>query len=490
MKRQSALELFKTQLLNKDEYRTKYKSDPVKLLSRFGYLIPPKLDKLFSDIYFNRVTRVVGKAPRGGGKTQIGAGLGFVKWYLQGWNVGIVAGSKEQALRSIEYIQDITGDIEVIDYVEDETKTLIKGKGGNWIKACPASTKAIRGLHAKGRPMLLIMDEEAEMEEAIVRSAINIVRDAHPSIVIRMSTYHKIYGTFADLCDNYSKFGYQLYEWDSFDVIEKCTDKCNQCFKNYYGIRDDIKVLESDFVNRYCKGKAKQGKGWLRVSEIRQAYIESSREWFETENMGWRPAGEGMVLPLELVKKAFEQKTIESNPKAEQFFGIDWGYKDTTAVEYLEIDGLHLKLFESREFHETGVDLIIAYLNEFETKEVYADASHPFENSELENAGFDVTAVPFGSYKETGAGWLKMLFERGRFSAPFQLDKVRRQLINWRRDKNGKIVKKDDHHCDALLAATKKLENSRGGTATIIPRTISMRGSNFIESIVTGKEVR
>jgi hypothetical protein len=488
MKNTTALELFKESLLKKDVFRTQYKENPVALLSKFNYLFPPKIEKLFLDIYFTRITRALGKAPRGGGKTEIGAGLGFVKWYLQDWNVGIVAGSKEQALRGIEYIQDITGEDQVIDYVEDETKTLIKGKRGNWIKACPASTKAIRGLHAKGRPMLLIMDEEAEMEEAIVRSALNVVRDARPSIVIRMSTYHKIYGTFADLCDNYTKLGYQLYEWDSFDVCEKCKDNCNQCFKHYYGIRDDIKELEKDFVNRYCKGKAKQGKGWLRIPEIRQAYIESSREWFETENMGWRPAGEGAVLPIELVKKAFEYKIIKSNPKAERIFGIDWGFKGTTAIEYLEFDNPFLKLLESREFHMTSLDLIIAYLNEFDTKEVYADSSHPFENAKLSDEGFDVTEVPFVSYKETGAGWLKYLFERNLFSAPSRFENVRRQCINWRRDKTGKIVKKDDHHCDALLAATKKLELSKGGIALIVPRTISMAGSRFIHAVTEARE--
>ncbi|GAH50435.1 unnamed protein product, partial [marine sediment metagenome] len=109
-------------------------------------------------------------------------------------------------MRSIEYVQDITGEPEIVDYIPDETKTLVRGRWGNWIKASPASTKAIRGLHARGRGMLLIMDEEAEMEEAIVRSALKIVKDAKPAIIIRLSTFHKVMGTFADLVDNHKKY--------------------------------------------------------------------------------------------------------------------------------------------------------------------------------------------------------------------------------------------------------------------------------------------
>jgi hypothetical protein len=62
---------------------------------------------------------------------------------------------------------------------------------------------------------------------------------------------------------------------------------------------------------------------------------------------------------------------------------------------------------------------------------------------------------------------------------------VRRQLINWRRDKTGKIVKKDDHHCDALLAATKKFELRKGDTMYIGPRILPQSGSDFIYNFIT-----
>lgn len=480
-----ALEKLRDTLLKRDKIREDYRNNPQRLLKKFGYLFPPKVDHFFKDIYSEKFIRAVLKSCRSGGKTQIAAGLGFSFFLFKKWNVGIVAGSKEQGLRCIEYIQDITGEPEIIDYIPDETKTLIKGRWGNWIKMSPASTKAIRGLHSRGKPMLLIMDEEAEMEEAIVRSALKIVKDAKPAIIIRLSTFHKVIGTFANLVDNHKKYGYELYEWGSFDVAEKCTDKCEACLKAYYGARADIKKLEKDFVNTYCQKKAKLGCGWLGIIDIRQAFIESPKEWFEVEDMGWRPSGEGSVLPIDKVKKAFDNDCIEIIPSADSWMCIDWGFKGMTAIASLQRDGKEVQLVDAEKFIEVNLPLIIEYLKDqseiLKTKKIYADSSHPFENSQLKSEGFDVEEVAFVSYKETGAGWLRYIFERELFKAPRHLVEVLNQLVNWHRDKNGKIVKKDDHYPDALLAGTKHLEDAQGGIMRIGPNILSKTGSGFME---------
>lgn len=481
-----ALSQLKDELLKRDQLVDKYQGRPMKFLEQYGYRFPPKIEELFKDIFSEKVQYAVVKSCRAGGKTMLASGLAFCFFFFKRWNVGVVAGSKEQALRTIEYCQDISGEPEVVDYVPEETKTIIKGKWGNWIKASPASTKAIRGLHAKGRGMLLILDEEAEMEEAIVRSALKVAKDAKPCIILRLSTFHKITGTFADLVDNHEKYGYRLYGWDSFDVAEKCADDCSTCLKDYYGRRPDIKEREKEFVG-YCQGKAKRGKGWLPIDNIRQAFIESPREWFEVEDMGMRPSGEGMVLPIDKVKAAFDRDDVKLIEGGQRWFCIDWGFKGMTAINTLQMNGDDVELVDSHEFVEIDLPLIAEYLKDqretMGTKEIFADSSHPFENSQLKNDGFNVTEVVFGSFKETGAGWLRYLFERGRFKGQKKFELVLRQLLSWRRGKDGKIVKKDDHHCDSLLAGMKRLEDTRGGTAIIGPRLIPRLGSGFIQLV-------
>lgn len=467
-----ALETLRSAITITDEDREKFKSRPWDLLSKYGFLFPVVILKLFKDIYTEKVRRAVVCAPRGGGKTFIAAALAFAVWFFLGWNVVIVAGSREQALRAIEYISALLGQPEIKDYVGDETKTLITGKGGNWIKACPASTKAIRGIHARGRKILLIIDEEAEVEATVLRSALNVVRDAKFSTILRLSTYHKVVGSFADLVDNHRQLGYTLYKFDSFDVCARCKDKCDDCFAAYAANRPDAAALTAEFRDMYCTGRGHKGEGWLQIPEIRQARVEQNREWFETENMGWKPSGEGMVLPPDKVKAAFEAvAALRPTANSERWFCIDWGFKGMTAVNLLERVGEDVNHLASREFSLTTFPLILENLQqmaeEFETHTVYADVSHPFENTQLGEAGFEVTPVAFVAYKETGAGWLRYLFERGLFHSSAVFGKVKKQLLGWRRNASGQIVKKDDHHCDSLLAGTKKLDENFGGRITV-----------------------
>ena len=467
-----ALQTLRSALAEADEHREKYAAKPWVLLTRYGFLFPVVILKLFKDIYFEKVRRAVVCAPRGGGKTFIAAALAFAVWFFLGWNVVIVAGSREQALRAIEYISALLGQPEIKDYVGDETKTLITGKAGNWIKACPASTKAIRGIHARGRKILLIIDEEAEVESTVLRSALNVVRDAKHSTILRLSTYHKVVGSFADLVDNHKQLGYTLYKFDSFDVCVRCKDKCDDCFSAYAANRPDAAALTAEFRDMYCTGRGHKGAGWLQIPEIRQARVEQNREWFETENMGWKPSGEGMVLPPDKVKAAFEAvAALRPTANSERWFCIDWGFKGMTAVNLLERVGEDVNHLASREFSLTTFPLILENLqhmaDEFETHTVYADVSHPFENTQLGEAGFEVTPVAFVAYKEAGAGWLRYLFERGLFHSSAVFDKVKKQLLGWRRNASGQIVKKDDHHCDSLLAGTKKLDENFGGRITV-----------------------
>jgi len=69
------------------------------------------------------------------------------------------------------------------------------------------------------------------------------------------------------------------------------------------------------------------------------------------------------------------------------------------------------------------------------------------------------------------------------FKAPRYMKRVKEQLLNWRRDKSGKIKKGDDHHPDALLAGTKKLDETSGGVMKIGPSLLSRAGSGFMEFI-------
>lgn len=476
----SALEALRERLSRMDALRTEYADRPREFLGRkeFGYRWPDTLAGLFDAVYEGRVARACVLGARGTGKTFIAAGLGFALFLFKEWNVGIVSGSKEQALRVIEYVQDITGDENVVDYVEDETKTLIRGKRGNWIKASPASTKAIRGLHARKRPMLLILDEEAEMKPEILRAALKTVKDAPQSAVVRLSTMHQLEGTFAELVANHGKMGYELYRVDSFDVAGDCRTPCSKCLAVYAGHYEakELRDLQTAFHDQYCRERPKRNavKGWQRVEEIRQAYMESPLAWFETEDMALKPSGEGKVLPYDQVVKLLEDAPLmDPVAGARVTAGVDWGFKGQMTLELVQWAGKRMLWLESEEWSEADVDVLIQALGDAQERyqqqiQVYADASHPYENNLLREAGFDVEEVPFATYKETGAGFLNHLFRRALVWVAGRFPSATTQLKEWRRDQHGKIVKQNDHHCDALLAGTKAAVDQIRGEAMVM----------------------
>lgn len=472
----AALGRLKERLEKKDSLRTEYAKKPLELLAKHGFRFPGPMGEMFMDIYEGRVDRAIGLAGRGGGKSCEAGALAFALWALDDWNVGIVSGSREQALRVIEYVQDITGDEAVAEIVAEETKTLVKGKRGNWIKAAPASTKAIRGLHAKGRKMLLILDEEAEMDPMIVRSALSVVSDAKRAVVLRLSTMHKIDGTFADLVDRHEKMGYKLYKWDSFDVATRCTTKdCKDCLLAFAKGNDpaDLAKLAKDFHDRYCKERAKDKKrptGWIGVENIRQNFMEMPTSWFETEVMALKPSGEGKVLDYDKVKAAFEAAPAKYVPGAPIWGWVDWGFKGQMTGGIYQAVGNDVLLVAAQEWSEVDIEVLIAWFQGNEEDlgqklvQICPDSSHPFENNRLRETGFEVDEVVFGAFKETGAGFLKWLFDRGHFKPCGEFPLAKAQLLAWSRDAQGKIKKGFDHYCDGMLAGTKHLQGTIMGT--------------------------
>ncbi len=491
------LAIFKTLLENLDALQREY-PDPKEFLAKKGYKFPSVIRQLFDDVYSLRVQRAVAVSARGGGKTYLAAGLAASFLLFRGFHVAVVAGSLEQARYLFEYAKEIFDEPEVVSggYIEKETKTLAKTRDGAWFKVAPASPKTIRGLHAHGRGMLLILDEEAEMDPDIVRAALKTVKDAQPSVILRISTNHKIMGTFADLVENHERYGYTYYHWDSFDVakIDHWQGKEPNWefyflpYRSAYSDEEIQKMIQD--LRAYWRMKPREHiDGWIRMEEIVQDFVESPREWFEVEDLGLKPSGEGLVLDPQKVDAAFHAD-VDYMPTAEAWIAIDWGFKGMTAVEVLQQIGDEVWLVESRSYTQVPISDLVHELESlaeiYDTREVYADASHPFENEELRNAGFDVTEVKFNQFKETGAGWLRHLLDTGKFKANTRFREAWTQLKNWRRDQSGKIVKKDDHHPDALLAGMYRLERQRG-LEPVRVRGIRLRRSRWLQTVVESR---
>jgi len=458
---------------------TRYRADPALFFTQRGVRFFPCFTKLFNDLYRQRVKRAVLLAPRGGGKTFGAALLATALFLFKDFDIGIVAGSETQALTLFSYIAQWLGQTETAEFITELKRSAIVGITGNRIVARTASARSIRGLHlGRGRRgALLIIDEEAEAEENVVRAARYTVRTAAPALVLRSSTYHKLTGSFAELVENRQALGYRLYKWDSFDIAKPCQYSCSSC-------------PVDEFKNTYCRGKAKSSRGWVDIDEIVAEWRDASKEIFEVEVMGMRPSSSGCVIAPQLLDEAIIDMSAEeldkpdataqqvlsykqgSRTTAVRWCGLDWGFAGMTAVVGLELVGDVVNVIYTEAFHRQGIEDIVARLKQlrckFGIREIFADSSHPFENLRLRDEGFAVwgaspetsgiLGVPFVSFKKEGVAILCWLFENKRIRIPSSAKLLLSQLGSWRRDNTGHIVKKADHFPDALLAAMMKIK--------------------------------
>lgn len=443
------LNIFLEEFRDRDRLIGKYNHKPIEFLARTGSYYPPLLEEMFMDIYMHRIDRAMWIGPRGGGKTYGLGDLAASLFLFKGFDVLIASGGEGQSKEVYEEITSVLDDDgEVAEYVPEVTKQITRGRTGNWIRFLPASTKRARGPHpGRGHGGMIILDEEGEMEEKIVKAVLGTGSTARPLIIVRASTAHNIDGTFAELLDNYKERGYRLYRWDAFDVCEKCTRECKYCIPEF---RDD-----------YCQGKAHHNSilGWISLDYLFAMWEEETQEWFEVELMGRKQPGASRVINPEDIKEALvdEAPFVRGEPGA---FGIDWGFKGLSAIVATQMVDVKLRIFDRMSFTRKGIDEIKDALkgwrDMYDINEVYADSSHPFENDSLRKADFTVHEVTFVSFKEAGAGAVKWFFEKLKIEIPRHFKDLIDSLKKWRRGKDGKIVKKDDHFADALLCTMMK----------------------------------
>ncbi len=137
--------------------------------------------------------------------------------------------------------------------------------------------------------------------------------------------------------------------------------------------------------------------------------------------------------------------------------GIDWGRFAVAVLAERAVD--HVSISEGRIFDSKTIGDLVLYLVELRSRVgdfvVYADAGNAYGNLDCRNAGFEVVPVAFNEHKEGGIENLARYFNHGKIKIADDghLKTVIRQLLRYRRNEAGRIVKEDDHGPDALLCA-------------------------------------
>jgi hypothetical protein len=325
------------------------------------------------------------------------------------------------------------------------------------------------------------------------KAAMNITMSEPEHMIIMLSTFHVPVGMFQQYWDFAEERGFTRYKWTVFDAMSKCDagvefitedDPTARAFcRTSCPLTEQVDVKGEDGqvigkAYKGCDGKARDGKGFLdRENVINAKIMNTGSEVFPVEFCCERPRFSGPIYGLEAIERAVVEEVEDPNPEEGRLcVGIDWGTVEGALVllkDCGDFIGVIASRLISARIASDFAEILYEWQDTYGHFEVFADASHPFENNELDDMGFDITAVDFGVLKDDGIANLLRLFVHDKIKIiEAGNDRLIQQLKHFHRDgKTGKIVKKDDHGPDALMCATITFDFRE-----LWPELISVRG--------------
>jgi len=209
-----------------------------------------------------------------------------------------------------------------------------------------------------------------------------------------------------------------------------------------------------------CQGKARLSSGWASFDSI----VESRKNnlgtnIFEVEFANERPNYAGSIYDSELVDAARVPAEVLSGFTAAAV-GIDWGIETenslcvTLGLRKLEYVYLAEAVYWDHKLVTDVAVLLNTWRNALKINfPVLADSSHPFNNTELSQAGFDVRPVIFGTWKKVGIQNVSKYLVFRRIKINVALTRMIGQMKEYRKNEtSGAIVKKNDHGPDSLMS--------------------------------------
>lgn len=477
--------------------------------------IVPGLREMVLDVCTLAVRSAVAVGPRGGGKSLGVSFIEFFLWMLKSFDALNLGGSELQATNVYNYLTNyIESDPEWAGHIKGEVKiSETTKKDKSWIKVMAASSKSVRSPHAGGirnvngqlieRGGLLVIDEEAEADPEIVKAALFTINTARPSVNLRCSTFHNAEGTFAEVVEDHEEMGYTLYEWDVFDVAERCDctggicQSEEKCFReDHYEQYENLETGETEnkLMHRaYCGGRAQYADGWVPMEEIISTWrrLKRNHRLWDVEAMGSAPGMKGHVVKdQKTFLKNFQELTPSEayQPGSPIIITVDWGATNAAVGvwqrQYTAEGERHVQLHADlvEQAGQTQIfGVILGYWTMYpEAQKVKADigGGGNYLNPKLrQDEGIPCDDVNFAEDKEAAAAVWNLLQEsEGTVVYLEDQDDFKRQVKKWKR-KNGRIKKGDDHLCDqALCYFAEYIESLGMSHIRIAPRTFGTDG--------------
>lgn len=434
----------------------------------------PQMIDFIASVFYTKHRKVILWKPRGGGGSFSAAVLIFMLAVYKKLGIINLAGSQEQSKVIYHYVVDLFSCFPGLkdNIVEGEPRqTSTDLLNGGFIKCISSSEKQVRGKHAS----VLVADEACQTSgsEAPLRAALQSVMSEAEPIVVLLSTFHVPIGLFQEYWDEADKKGFTRIKWTIFDVMEKCQrgiesatpedplvlEYCKTCPLTYpKTIVNETGEIETTTLSG-CMGKARKSCGWMSFENVLEARkINLGTDIFEVEFACERPGFQHSIYPSELIDLALCEEQVFNPAQEKVCVGIDWGLETENSmcmvlgIRRFDYVYIHEALFMDHKLVSDIARILYSWQNVLGRLTIVSDASHPFNNAELVNAGYDVRPVTFGTFKKFGIQNVLKYFTFRRLKINKKCSLLIEQLKRYRKkDALGSILKKDDHGCDALL---------------------------------------
>lgn len=480
--------------------------------------LSPPMVEFISDMFYRRANQAILWKGRGSGGTLCAAILVWLCLIYHRMSFTSMAGSTEQAKLIYQYTKSFWDCFPLMSNALLETEPLqmeTRLRGGVVLKIISASEKQSRGKHNPGFIVDESCQSSANVDY-LIQAAMQGAMSEPNSMVIVLSTFHFPIGLFQELWDYADERGFKRFWWNCYDsmcpcteglqlatpedpdALEFCRTKCDLTEKKPELDHDGNQI---GWAYTGCNGKARHTQGFQeRANVILAKKMNRGTDVFENEYENNRPKWMRPIYDPTMVDRilvppgwpaimadgedeealavAEAMGGIERFAIGEKSVGVDWGLEGQTALimsaiihfqrpmsdpsrlpDAPPIDwcvGILETEFLSGKLATEAIKILMMWQEKYGGDDffVYGDASHPFNNLEVDQAGFNITNVQFAKWKDYGVGnCVKYLHTPGKLFIRSNLYTFLDQIKRYRRDKHGKPIKKDDHGPDAFMCS-------------------------------------
>lgn len=248
-----------------------------------------------ADLFYERVKNALAFANRTGGKTFATALLNHIDMlFKRQCEVASAGATLDQANKCYRYFKgfmeskwflDFCERYRAVmrkDFIEKSIQSWTKFDNGSIAEIITGSERGLRGPH----PNKARIDEVDEIPWDVLQTGLSM---AASSPVVRgqnvfTSTRQKMNGSMQRLLDTAEEKGIDIYEWNIWEALAKCTRRCI----------DDPEHGTCP-IYAYCKGKAHHCDGFYAIDDFIEKVRLIDRDAFETEWENKKPSRHKVV---------------------------------------------------------------------------------------------------------------------------------------------------------------------------------------------------